>query len=105
MFFSISTVQLSCSYFRIIIVAPDKALFSIKMCRYFSYPIQPNYRTMHLGFSKSLGKLVVKYVSTCTKSTLKEDQPRTLTLLLLNMTCPVLANSVDPDQLPSEEAN
>ena len=28
-----------------------------------------------------------------------------LTLLLLNMTCPVLANSVDPDQLASEKAN
>ena len=28
-----------------------------------------------------------------------------LTLLLLNMTCPVLANSVDPDQLASEEVN
>ena len=28
-----------------------------------------------------------------------------LNLLLLNMTCPVLANSVDPDQLASEEAN
>ena len=28
-----------------------------------------------------------------------------LTLLLLNMTCPVLANSVDPDQLASEETN
>ena len=28
-----------------------------------------------------------------------------LTLLLLNMTSPVLANSVDPDQLASEEAN
>ena len=28
-----------------------------------------------------------------------------LTLLLLNMTCPVLANNVDPDQLTSEEAN
>ena len=26
-----------------------------------------------------------------------------LTLLMLNMTCPVLANSVDPDQLASEE--
>ena len=26
------------------------------------------------------------------------------TLLLLNMICPVLANSVDPDQLASEEA-
>ena len=28
-----------------------------------------------------------------------------LTLLLLNTTCPVLANSVDPDQLVSEKAN
>ena len=28
-----------------------------------------------------------------------------LTLLLLNTSCPVLANSVDPDQLASEEAN
>ena len=28
-----------------------------------------------------------------------------LTILLLDMTCPVLANSVDPDQLASEEAN
>ena len=28
-----------------------------------------------------------------------------LTLFLLNTTCPVLANSVDPDQLASEEAN
>ena len=28
-----------------------------------------------------------------------------LTLLLLNTTCPVLANSADPDQLVSEEAN
>ena len=28
-----------------------------------------------------------------------------LPLLLLNTTCPVLANSVDPDQLASEEAN
>ena len=28
-----------------------------------------------------------------------------LTLLLLNMRCPVLANIVDPDQLTSDEAN
>ena len=28
-----------------------------------------------------------------------------LTLLMLNTSCPVLANSVDPDQLASEEAN
>ena len=31
--------------------------------------------------------------------------PSSLTLLLLNATCSVLANSVDPDQLASEEAN
>ena len=30
---------------------------------------------------------------------------RFLTLLLLNTTCPVLANSINPDQLASEEAN
>ena len=45
---------------------------------------------------------------------LKDDDPKAaldnfqkvfLTLLLLNTTCPVLANSVDPDQLASEEAN
>ena len=34
-----------------------------------------------------------------------QTHPDTLTLLLLNTTCPVLANSVDPDQLASEEAN
>ena len=28
-----------------------------------------------------------------------------LTLVLLNTTCHVLANSIDPDQLASEEAN
>ena len=28
-----------------------------------------------------------------------------LTLHLLNTTCPVLANSLDPDQMASEEAN
>ena len=28
-----------------------------------------------------------------------------LSLLFLNTTCPVLANSADPDQLASEEAN
>ena len=32
-------------------------------------------------------------------------QGRLNPLLLLNTTCPVLANSVDPDQLASEEAN
>ena len=31
---------------------------------YYKYRIQPNYRTVRLDFSKMLGKLVVKYVST-----------------------------------------
>ena len=38
------------------------------------YHIQPNYRTMRSGFSKLLGKLVVKYVSTYTKGTLKKKR-------------------------------
>ena len=29
-----------------------------------NYLIQPNYQTVRLGFSKLLGKLVLKYVST-----------------------------------------
>ena len=35
---------------------------------------------------------------------MKHHKVTSLTLLLLNTTCPVLANSVDPDQLASEEA-
>ena len=34
------------------------------------YRIQPNYRTVRLGFSKILGKLAVKYVPPYTKGTL-----------------------------------
>ena len=37
--------------------------------------------------------------------TLLGGQLKWLTLLLLNTTCPVFANSVEPDQLASEEAN
>ena len=33
---------------------------------HFKYHIQPNYHTVRLGFSKMLGKLVVKYVPTYT---------------------------------------
>ena len=36
----------------------------------YIYRIQPNYR---LGFSKMLGKLVVKYVPTYAKATLKKN--------------------------------
>ena len=34
-----------------------------------------------------------------------KKQRKFLTLLLLNTTCPVSANSVDPDQVASENAN
>ena len=37
------------------------------------YSIQHNNRTVHLGFSRFLGKLVVKYVSTYTKGILKQE--------------------------------
>ena len=37
-------------------------------------------------------------------SVLRIDLHQVLTILLLNRTYPVLANSVDPDQLDSEEA-
>ena len=36
------------------------------------YRIRPNYRIVCLGFSKLLGKLVVKFVSTYTKGTPKK---------------------------------
>ena len=42
------------------------------------YHIQLNYHTVHLGFSKLLGKLVVKYVSKYTKSTLKNRSVKDL---------------------------
>ena len=40
---------------------------------YLKYLIPPNYRTVRLSFSKILGKLVVKYVPTYNKSTLKKS--------------------------------
>ena len=39
------------------------------------------------------------------KPYIKTSKSLMLTLLLLNTTCPVLANSADSDQLASEEAN
>ena len=39
----------------------------------------------------------------CTESGLFWDE--LITILLLNTTCPVLANSLDPDQLASSEAH
>ena len=52
-----------------------------------TYRILPNYRSVHLGFSKLLGKLVVKYLSTYTKGTLKKDQWRTYLMMLLQYFC------------------
>ena len=42
------------------------------------YCIRPNYCTMRLGFSKFLGKLGVKYVSTYTEGTLKQRSAKDL---------------------------
>ena len=45
-------------------------------------------RSVLLGFSKLLGKLVEKYVSTCTKGyTLKKKKGRTGTYLMMLMLC------------------
>ena len=47
-------------------------MYSLKV----SYCIQPNYHTVHLGFSKILGKLVVKYVSTNLGYTIKKNKTK-----------------------------
>ena len=44
-------------------------------------------------------------MSTCTITYLFVANEEKLNPSQLNTTCPVLANSVDPDQLASEEAN
>ena len=43
---------------------------------YCNYRIQPNYRTMRLGFSKLPGKSVVKYISLVQGYTLTKYQKR-----------------------------
>ena len=49
-----------------------------------TYRIQPNYRTVRIGFSKMLGKLVVKYVPTYTKGTLlKKNCEKTYQIMLM----------------------
>ena len=53
-----------------------------------TYRIQPNYRTVRIGFSKMLGKLVVKYVPTYTKGTLLK-QLRTHQIMLMRCFCRV----------------
>ena len=49
-------------------------LQNISLC----YHIRPNYRTVRLSFSKLFGKLVVKYVSTYAKGTLKKRSAKDL---------------------------
>ena len=51
--------------------------YGIQRTNCITYNIQPNYHTVHLVFSKLLGKLVVKYVSTYYGHTFKKDQQRT----------------------------
>ena len=60
-------------------------LFSTKLC--YRYRIRPNYRILRFGFSKLLGKFVVKYVSTFTEVTLKKDQRRTYLMKLMRRFC------------------
>ena len=48
-----------------------------------TYCIQPNFHTVCLGFSKILGKLVVKYVPTYTKGTLKKKMLKTHQIMLM----------------------
>ena len=58
------------------------------------------------GFSRTR-VTTVAYKQTCIDYIQREmtiNGP-SLTLVLLNPICPALANSVDPDQLASEEAN
>ena len=48
-------------------------LLSVVMIKHY---IPHNYRTVHLSFSKVLGKLVVKYVPTYTKGALKKKKKK-----------------------------
>ena len=49
-----------------------------------NYCIRPNYVTMSLGFSKLLGKLVVKYMyPSIRRLHLKKDQQRTYVMMLM----------------------
>ena len=56
-------------------------------------------RGMSAFDGKGISALLIIFISVFT------TENKILTLLLLNTSCLVLANSVDPDQLASEEAN
>ena len=60
---------------------------------------------VHSSLSSQLALLFLLSLSLEGDTKLPGRDDVLLTLLLLNTTCPVLANSVDPDQLVSEEAN
>ena len=107
-------------------LTPDMGFPSIKRCWYFSYfsiksisqdtqKIPQSRSTAFLRHKKRWGTKIDKGNATyeTTHPQIKKNWNGGialellggLTLLLLNSSCPVLANSVDPDQLASEEAN
>ena len=81
---------------------------SCKLSLNFTCFSQKN-RICHFKQNVSLHKMSNPYKSKKTIISLSSveliSSGNGLTLLLLNTTCLVLANSVDPDQLASEEAN
>ena len=59
-----------------------------------NYHIQPNYRTVCLGFSELLGKLVEKYVSAYQGYTSKKDQQRTHLMMFIQFFSDFLYKSI-----------
>ena len=70
-----------------------QSMFSSRNKKNNVYPYKPQFYYIKVGFKG--GQNYIGMFSWCWS----------LTLLLLNTPYPVLANSVDPDQLASEEAN
>ena len=92
-------------------------LLTYLLVRYFTWNVKP-YFLWKIQNNKIFGLLQLIVIST--KGTDRDVivilvsalvcescfvNPFMLTLLLLNTICPILANSVDPDQLASEETN
>ena len=72
--------------------------------KYFTQNLEPNFLVKKK--KKELLAIILYFSLQRVKGGLTLSvMPENLTLLLLNTTCPVLANSVDPDQLASEDAN
>ena len=73
-------------------------------CYFLQQP--PSYSCQIWAFQRMAVVGRLHYTCSCIKLYFMGDHVKeNLTLLLLNTTCPVIANSVDPDQLASEEAN